>query len=48
MRKALSREQVEQLEKVVASPDEQFGAAGIPEAPAENRPLVWRGDFADP
>jgi len=48
MRKALSPEQLEQLAKIAALPDDQIDTADIPEAPPENWPLARRGDFYRP
>lgn len=47
-RKALSREQFEQLAKIAALPDDQIDTTDIPEAPPENWPLARRGDFYRP
>jgi uncharacterized protein (DUF4415 family) len=48
MKKALSPEQLEQLAKIAALPEDQIDAADIPEAPKENWIYARRGDLYRP
>ncbi len=47
-RKALSHEQLEQLAKLAALPDDQIDTADIPEAPVENWTEARRSEFYRP
>jgi uncharacterized protein (DUF4415 family) len=47
-RKALSPEQLDQLAKLEASPDDRIDTADIPDAPADNWMLARRGELYRP
>jgi uncharacterized protein (DUF4415 family) len=47
-RKELSREELDQLERLAALPDDQIDTVDIPEIPAENWAHARRGKFHRP